>query len=94
MRLTGLGLVSKVFETVPDLYQGVEECVNKMMSKPPLALRMVKNIINNSMTCGSMEAALTVEREAVTSLFSSEDMKEGVNVFFEKRKPIFKGKSI
>lgn len=87
-----IGLINKIFETVSELYENVEVCVNKMMSKPPLSLRMAKNIINNSTTCGSMEAALTIEREAVTWLFSSEDMKEGVNAFFEKRKPMFKGK--
>jgi len=87
-----IGLVNKVFETVPELYAGVEECVNKMMAKPPLALRMAKSVINNSITCGSMEAALAIEREAVTWLFASEDMKEGVNAFLEKRKPKFKGK--
>jgi len=87
-----IGLVNKVFETVPDLYKGVEECVDKMMSKPPLSLRMAKNIINNSITCDSMEAALAIERGACTWLMASEDMKEGVNAFLEKRKPVFKGK--
>ena len=87
-----LGLVNKVFDTISDLYKGIEECVNVMMSKPPLSLRMAKNIINNSITCDSIEAALAIEREAVLWLFASEDMKEGVNAFLEKRKPVFKGK--
>ncbi|MDX9803751.1 MAG: enoyl-CoA hydratase/isomerase family protein [Dehalococcoidales bacterium] len=87
-----VGLVNKVFDTIPELYEGVEECVSIMMSKPPLSLRMAKNIINNSITCGSMEAALAIERGAFTWLFSSDDMKEGVNAFQEKRKPVFKGK--
>jgi enoyl-CoA hydratase len=86
------GLVNRIFETVPDLYRGVEECVNKMMAKPPLALRAAKSVINNSLTCDSMEAALAIERNAVTWLFSSEDMREGVAAFVEKRKPEFKGK--
>ncbi len=87
-----LGLVNKIFDTVDDLYKGVEECVSKMMSKPPLSVRAAKNVINNALTCNSIEAALSIEREAVCWLFSSEDMKEGVSAFVEKRRPIFKGK--
>lgn len=86
------GLVNRIFETIPDLYHGVEECVNKMMDKPPLALRAAKSVINNSITCDSIEAALTIERDAVMWLFSSEDMKEGVGAFVDKRCPTFKGK--
>ena len=48
-------------------------------------------MINNSITCDSMEAALAVERGAVMWLVSSQDSKEGVAAFVEKRSAEFKG---
>lgn len=87
-----VGLVNKIFDTVSDLHKGVEACANDIITKPPLAVRAAKNIINNSITCDSMEAALAIERQGVSWLASSEDMLEGVTAFQEKRSPVFKGK--
>lgn len=85
------GLVNKV--TPPDkLYSEVEATVEIMMSKPPLALRGAKNVINNSLTCDSIEAALAIERGTVMWLLRSEDVKEGISAFIEKRPAVFKGK--
>lgn len=86
------GLVNRVLPSKEELLDEVEKVVAEMMAKPPLALRAAKNVVNNSITCDSMEAALAVERGAVTWLSSSEDAKEGVAAFVEKRKPVFKGK--
>jgi enoyl-CoA hydratase/carnithine racemase len=72
------GLVNRVFPSKEVLYEEVEKTVSEMMAKPPLALRAAKNVINNSITCDSMEAALSIERGAVTWLTSSEDCKEGL----------------
>ncbi len=85
------GLVNRVLSSSKELYEKVEKVVSEMMAKPPLALRAAKNVINNSITCDSMEAALAIERGAVTWLTGSEDSKEGVAAFVEKRKPNFKG---
>jgi enoyl-CoA hydratase/carnithine racemase len=71
--------------------QAVEQVVAEMMSKPPLALRAAKNVVNNSLTCDSIEAALSIERGSTMWLLSSEDKAEGVAAFVEKRKPEFKG---
>jgi len=86
------GLVNRVLPNKEELYKEVDKVVTEMMAKPPLALRAAKNVINNSIACDSMEAALAIERGAVTWLFHSEDVKEGVAAFLEKRKPNFKGK--
>lgn len=85
------GLVNKV--TPPDkLHSEVEATVSAMMVKPPLALRGAKNVINNSITCDSIEAALAIERGTVMWLLRSEDVKEGLSAFMEKRPAVFKGK--
>ena len=86
------GLVNRVLASKEEMLAEVEKAVDEMMAKPPLALRAAKNVINNSITCDSMEAALAIERGAVMWLTSSEDCREGVAAFVEKRKPEFKGK--
>jgi len=85
------GLVNHVLPSIHDLYETVEKIVDEMISKAPLALRAAKNIINNSITCDSIEAALAIERGACSWLLDSEDSKEGVASFLERRKPRFKG---
>jgi len=86
------GLINRILPSGPDLYKEVEKIVDEIIAKPPLSLRSAKNVINNSITCDSMEAALAVERGAVMWLFSSKDSKEGVSAFVEKRKAKFKGR--
>lgn len=85
------GLVNKVIP-LANLYSEVEATVAAMASKPPLALRGAKNVINNSLTCDSIEAALAIERGTVMWLLRSEDVQEGLRAFNEKRPPQFKGK--
>lgn len=86
-----LGLVNKVLPA-DELIPSVEKLVNTIISKPPLAVRAAKTIINDSLTCGSWEAAQSIERGLVMWLIDSEDFKEGTSSFIEKRKPDFKGK--
>jgi len=86
------GLVHRVFPSRAEMYQALEKTVEELVAKPPLALRAAKTIINNSATCDSIDAALAIERGTIQWLAGSEDMKEGVAAFVEKRKPSFKGK--
>ena len=67
------GLVNRILPTKEELHEEVEKIVSEMMSKPPLALRAAKNVINNSITCDSMEAALSIERGSNMCILSSED---------------------
>ncbi|BBO81162.1 short-chain-enoyl-CoA hydratase [Desulfosarcina ovata subsp. sediminis] len=85
------GLVNNVLTSVNELYESVDKIVDEMVNKAPLALRAAKNIINNSITCDSIEAALAIERGSCSWLLDSEDSKEGVASFLEKRKPQFRG---
>ena len=52
---------------------------------PPLAIEMAKEAVLRG-----MDAAL--EMKAIQLLFSSQDQKEGMAAFIEKRKPRFTGK--
>lgn len=87
-----LGLVNRVFPGRAELHAAVEKVTAEMMSKPPLALRAAKNVVNNSLTCESIEAALAIERGSIMWLISSEDAKEGIAAFVERRAGHFKGR--
>jgi enoyl-CoA hydratase len=58
---------------------------------PTAALRAAKV----SVTWGTrtdLRTGLVIERETFADLFSTEDQKEGMKAFLEKREPDFKGK--
>ena len=69
----------------------VSQFAKDLASKAPVALKVAKALINKgSDIC--LESALALEREGFGVVGSSEDLKEGVSAFTEKRKPVFKGK--
>jgi len=85
-----LGLVNAV---VPpeQLKSKVKELALELAGKPPVAIKLSKALINNS-TETHPEVGLWQEAEAFGIVASTEDFKEGVSAFLEKRKPQFKGK--
>ncbi|MFA6021789.1 MAG: enoyl-CoA hydratase [Rhodospirillales bacterium] len=58
---------------------------------PPLAVREIKEAVLAGMDA-TLETALALERKSFQLLFSSQDQKEGMKAFLEKRKPVFEGK--
>lgn len=62
-----------------------------LANKPPLALRLIKESINKAVD-SSLYEGMQYERKNFYLLFASEDQKEGMTAFIEKRKPNFKGK--
>lgn len=84
------GLVVKV---VPNEYL-VEEAKNLakvIASKPPVAVRLAKEAVLKSFDT-TIEGGLEFERKNFYMLFASEDQKEGMKAFVEKRKPEWKGR--
>jgi len=84
------GLVVKV---VPNEYL-LEEAKNlatMIASKPPVAVRLGKEAILKSFDT-TIEGGLEFERKNFYMLFASEDQKEGMRAFVEKRKAEWKGK--
>ena len=63
----------------------------RMATKPPLALRLAKEAVNAAYEM-SLTDALAHERRLFYLLFASEDQKEGMAAFVEKRAPEFKGR--
>jgi enoyl-CoA hydratase len=69
----------------------VSQFAKDLASKAPVALKVAKALINKGSDIG-LESALALEREGFGVVGSSEDLKEGVSAFTEKRKPVFKGR--
>jgi enoyl-CoA hydratase/carnithine racemase len=63
----------------------------KLAAKAPVALKLVKQCIN---LAADVDQKKGVEFEAVAwaSTFATEDQREGMKAFTEKRKAVFKGK--
>ncbi|PWL27875.1 enoyl-CoA hydratase-related protein [uncultured Roseivirga sp.] len=84
-----LGLVNSIVP-VEVYMKEATKLAQEIASMPPLAVQMAKESINRSFEV-SLEEGLYFERKNYNTLYSSEDQKEGMNAFIEKRKPNFKG---
>jgi enoyl-CoA hydratase/carnithine racemase len=85
-----MGLVSEV---VPDgeVFDTAMTMANTLLGMPPLAVQLAKEVINAGLDA-SLDTGLMLERHAFQMLFSTEDQKEGMRAFIEKRRPSYKGR--
>jgi len=86
-----LGLVNRVFPQEGFLRE-VGRIAGKMARKPPLALGVGKQLINKGIRKADIKAGLEEVTDAQSFLITTEDYREGVRSFFEKREPVFRGK--
>jgi enoyl-CoA hydratase len=84
-----LGLVNKVVPAEMTIEVG-QRLARQLAEKAPLALRMAKEAVNQAFE-PSLAGGLAIERKNFYFLFASEDQKEGMRAFLEKRKPVFRG---
>lgn len=84
------GLVARV---VPDelVVDDALALAAQIATKSPIALRLAKEAVNAAYEM-SLTDALAHERRLFYLLFASEDQKEGMAAFLEKREPEFKGR--
>lgn len=82
-----------IYKCVPlDAFDGtVNELADKLANMPTKALGMIKELFNASKT-NTLEDQLAMESKYQIEAAQSEDYKEGVAAFIEKRKPNFKGR--
>ena len=85
-----VGLVNRV---VPpeSLMEEAKKLATEIASKPQISVRSAKEAILKAQDT-TLEVGLEFERKAFYMLFATEDGKEGMRAFLEKRKPNFKGK--
>jgi len=82
-----IGLVNGVHDPVLDK---ARETAALLASKSPIALRVMKELSNRALG-GDHAANLEAEGDTFGDLFSSDDAKEGMTAFVEKREPVFRG---
>ncbi len=85
-----LGLVARVVPTEL-LVEDALDLAAKIATKSPLALRLAKEAVNAAYEM-SLTDALAHERRLFYLLFASDDQKEGMAAFLEKRDPDFTGR--
>jgi Enoyl-CoA hydratase/carnithine racemase len=85
-----LGLVDKVVPA-DKLEETAVGLAQDIANKSPLIMRLIKKTMNRGMYTDLL-AALSYEKSNLALCFASEDSKEGITAFLEKRKPEFKGK--
>ena len=85
-----LGLVNHIYAP-EELEAKTMEMANKIAEKAPVALQMAKEAVKLA-SRSNLDEGLRREVDLFAICFSTEDKKEGVAAFLEKRKPVFKGK--
>ena len=85
-----IGLVNKVVSQ-EELINETMNMANKITSKGQVAVRFSKNAINRGIET-DIDTALDIEINLFGMCFATEDQKEGMKAFTEKRKAEFKNK--
>jgi enoyl-CoA hydratase len=83
------GLVNRVVHD-EQLLPEAERLAREIASLAPLAIRACLEAVMRGLSL-PLEEGLELEAELFSSLFATEDMREGTQAFLEKRAPSFKG---
>jgi enoyl-CoA hydratase len=83
------GIINKVCKNREELNEITNKFATDLGEKSIFALGLAKETINSGMDT-NLQNALLIEQNAFTVAFSSNDKKEGMTAFIEKRKPVFR----
>ncbi len=83
------GLVNRVV-VVEECLQDALKLAEEIAGRAPLAVRAAKKMINQAFE-RTLSDGLSQERQEFYSLFETQDQKEGMQAFIEKRQPHWKG---
>ncbi len=90
-RALQIGLVNRVYDEA-ELFPETMKFAEKLAKKAPLAMKLIKETMRDGMSCANPLEGVEIEKANWSTLFATEDQKEGMRAFIEKRKPIYKGK--
>lgn len=89
LEAAAIGLVDKVV-ALDQLEGETQSLATRLKSMPPLAIRAARIAMRRGVNV-SLKDGLEIERALFCSLFGTNDQKEGMAAFLEKRKPAFAG---
>lgn len=84
------GLVNRVV-AAGELMPAAMEVAGKLARRPPLALATIKQVVRAGLD-GPLHTGLELEAQAAALLMATDDAREGIAAFVEKRKPHFRGR--
>ena len=84
------GIINKIVEREV-LMEEAFKFAKRLENQPPISLRLIKDSVNKAVDY-PLNEGMQYERKNFYLLFATEDQKEGMNAFVEKRKPDYKGK--
>ena len=85
-----VGIVNRIFEP-EELEAGTMKMVNTILARGPVAIRFAIEAINRGSNIPQREGEI-LECDLFGLAASTEDMREGMTAFLEKREPAFKGR--
>jgi enoyl-CoA hydratase/carnithine racemase len=83
-----LGLVNRIV-AAEDLENEAQELAERLARQAPLGIRAIIETVAHGITL-SVKEGEALEGEAFGRVFASEDAKEGISAFLQKRAPSFK----
>jgi enoyl-CoA hydratase/carnithine racemase len=86
-----IGLVDKVVPTAAEVYDAAVALVKPYTTGPAAALRAAKMAIDGGLDM-DLASGLGWESQLFAALFATDDKREGMAAFVEKRKPDFTGR--
>jgi enoyl-CoA hydratase/3-hydroxyacyl-CoA dehydrogenase len=85
-----MGLVARIYPP-EKLKDEARAMALTIVSRAPVAVRLAKESIERGLD-GTLDAGQALERELATYTFTTEDLREGMKAFIERRPPAYKGK--
>ena len=81
----------RLFQT-KDLEKAAETYIDEMLATSPMGLRLTKEGLNMAIDAAGLEAAMALENRNQLMCSKTEDAKEGMRAFIEKRSPQYTNK--
>jgi enoyl-CoA hydratase len=86
-----MGLINTVYTDYDTMVEGAKKLAVLIATNPPLAVQSTKDILNSS-RFSTIQNGMSYAKQKNMVLFTSEDLREAISAFAEKRKPDFKGR--
>lgn len=85
-----MGLVTRVVPSEMLIIEAMK-LAHTLAANAPISIRLVKQVLNKSYDL-DLESVMKLETEGTLDCLASDDLREGVQAFLEKREPVYKGK--